>query len=412
MIFKDLNLVEPILKALNEQGYNNPTPIQAQAIPLLLSGRDLLGCAQTGTGKTAAFAIPILQTLSKKTSTRGIKAVILTPTRELAIQVGESFAAYGKYLELRHTVIFGGVSQFEQTKALKRGVDIVVATPGRFLDLMNQGFINLSKIEMLVLDEADRMLDMGFINDIRKIIAEMPVERQTIFFSATMPVEIKKLVASILNEPVKIEVAPVSSASENISQMVYFVEKSDKKALLQHIMKNEEIENVLVFTRTKHGADKVVMDLNKSGIFAEAIHGNKSQAARQKALKNFKRKTTRVLVATDIASRGIDVNELNFVINYELPEVPETYIHRIGRTGRAGSKGTALSFCGSEERGLFKDINKLPNIKIQVVKEHPFESKTGVGFSNPLPAKRTNGAAGFQQERTGFRTRMAKVFSR
>jgi len=413
MIFKDLNLVEPILKALNEQGYNNPTPIQAQAIPLLLTGRDLLGCAQTGTGKTAAFAIPILQMLSKKPGTNGIKALILTPTRELAIQVGESFQAYGKFLQLRHTVIFGGVSQVNQTKALKRGVDIVVATPGRFLDLINQGFINLSKIETLVLDEADRMLDMGFITDIRKIIAGLPVKRQTIFFSATMPTEIKKLVSSILNEPVKIEVAPVSSASENVSQKVYFVEKTNKRALLQHIMKDDKIENVLVFTRTKHGADKVVIDLNRSGIFAEAIHGNKSQAARQKALNNFKKKTTRVLVATDIASRGIDVNELSFVINYELPEVPETYVHRIGRTGRAGTKGTALSFCDSDERGLLRDINKLPNINIEVVKEHPYETKAGASVSNTMaPRPRTSGGSGFKSARTEVRTRMDNAFSR
>ena len=415
MIFKDLNLIEPILKALNDQGYNNPTPIQAQAIPLVLQGRDLLGCAQTGTGKTAAFAIPVLQMLSEKASHPGVKALVLTPTRELAIQIGESFEAYGKYLKLKHTVIFGGVSQHTQTQTLRRGVDIIIATPGRLLDLMNQGFINLNRIETLVMDEADRMLDMGFINDIRKIIAKLPVKRQTIFFSATMPSEIKSLVASILNEPVKIEVAPVSSTAETINQQVYFVEKADKRALLQHIMKNEEIQNVLVFTRTKHGADKVVLDLNKSGIFAEAIHGNKSQAARQRALKNFKKKTTRVLVATDIASRGIDVSDLSFVINYEMPESPETYVHRIGRTGRAGTKGTALSFCDSDERGSFKDINKLPNINIEVVTEHPYESK--VDFSSNSNSNRRSPKPFFnsfktQRSNNTNRTGAAKTYSR
>lgn len=374
-MFKNLNLSELILKALVDQGYENPTPIQAQAIPVILEGKDLLGCAQTGTGKTAAFAIPVLQMLQNSPSSSGIKALILTPTRELALQVGESFKSYGKYLKLKHTVIFGGVPQHTQTLALRRGVDILVATPGRLLDLMNQGFVNLNKVEFLVLDEADRMLDMGFIGDIKKLIAKIPAKRQTIFFSATMPLEIKSLVASILNEPVKVEVTPVSSAAETINQMVYFVEKGDKRALLQHILLKEDIENVLVFTKTKHGADKVVKDLNRSGIFAEAIHGNKSQGARQRALDNFKRKTTRVLVATDIASRGIDVNDLSYVINYELPNTPETYIHRIGRTGRAGAKGTALSFCDVEERGSFKDINKLANINISVVKEHPYESK-------------------------------------
>jgi ATP-dependent RNA helicase RhlE len=373
MTFKELNLVEPILKALQEEGYTTPTPIQSQAIPQILEKRDLLGCAQTGTGKTAAFAIPVLQNLKDK-NFPGIKALVLTPTRELAVQIGESFEAYGRYIKLRHTVIYGGVSQLHQTNALKRGVDIIIATPGRLLDLMNQGFINLSRLEILVLDEADRMLDMGFINDIKKIIAKTPVRRQTVFFSATMPSEIQGLVAEILNNPVKISVTPVSSAAETIRQAVYFVEKPNKKALLQHVIQQEEIDNVLVFTRTKHGADKVANDLNKIGIKSEAIHGNKSQGARQRALNNFKSKMTRVLVATDIAARGIDVDDLSFVINYELPNMPETYIHRIGRTGRAGAKGVALSFCDNEERSYLKDINKLPNLNISIVREHPYES--------------------------------------
>ncbi|HYG37258.1 MAG TPA: DEAD/DEAH box helicase [Cytophagales bacterium] len=388
MLFKNLNIIEPILRALKDAGYTTPTPIQAQAIPHVLEGKDLLACAQTGTGKTAAFAIPVLQLLQNKTTTTGIKALILTPTRELAVQVGESLGTYGKHLRLKHTVIFGGVSQHTQTTALRRGVDIVVATPGRLLDLINQGFVNLNKVENLVLDEADRMLDMGFINDIRKIITKLPSTRQTIFFSATMPAEIKTLVASILKDPVKVEVTPESSAAETINQMVYFVEKGDKKALLQHIINKEEIQNVLVFTKTKHGADKVVQDLNRSGINAEAIHGNKSQVARQRALNNFKRKTTRVLVATDIAARGIDVNDLSFVINYELPNTPETYIHRIGRTGRAGTKGTALSFCDAEERSSLKDINKLANINISIVKEHPYESN--VEFTAVVKPKSKN----------------------
>lgn len=375
MSFKNLNLIEPILKALVEQDYLVPTPIQFQSIPHILEGKDLLGCAQTGTGKTAAFALPILNMLAEKPASNGIKVIILTPTRELAVQIGDSFTTYGKYLKLKHTVIFGGVNQHSQTIALRKGVDIVIATPGRFLDLMNQGFIHLNKIETLVLDEADRMLDLGFINDIRKIIAKLPTTRQTIFFSATMPEEIQSLVASILRNPVKVQVTPVSSAAETINQSVYFVDKSNKKSLLQHIIKTEKIQNVLVFTKTKHGADKVVQDLNRAGIQAEAIHGNKSQVARQRALNNFKSKTTRVLVATDIASRGIDVNDLCYVINYELPNCPETYIHRIGRTGRAGAKGTAFSFCDAEERSFLRDINKLPNLKINIVTDHPYELK-------------------------------------
>ena len=376
MLFSELNLIAPILKALETEGYTQPTPIQEQSIPSILQKRDLLGCAQTGTGKTAAFAIPMLQLLSQPhTNTKGpkaIKALILTPTRELAIQIEESFKAYGRNLALKHLVIFGGVGQKAQTDALHRGVDILVATPGRLLDLMNQGFINLREIEIFVLDEADRMLDMGFIHDVKKVIAKLPAKRQTLFFSATMPNEIKKLSDTILTNPVRVEVTPVSSTAEKIQQAVYFVEKQDKKNLLIHLLKDKSIETVLVFTRTKHGADKVVKDLIKINVKAEAIHGNKSQNARQRALINFKARTTRVLVATDIAARGIDVDELAHVINYELPNIPETYVHRIGRTGRAGLSGIAYSFCDGEEKEFLDDIEKLIGLKIPVNEEHPY----------------------------------------
>ena len=376
MLFSELNLIAPILKALETEGYTQPTPIQEQSIPSILQKRDLLGCAQTGTGKTAAFAIPMLQLLSQPhNNTKGpksIKALILTPTRELAIQIEESFKAYGRNLNLKHLVIFGGVGQKPQTDALHRGVDILVATPGRLLDLMNQGFVNLRDIEIFVLDEADRMLDMGFIHDVKKVIAKLPAKRQTLFFSATMPSEIQKLSQTILTNPVKVEVTPVSSTAEKIQQAVYFVEKQDKKNLLIHLLKDKTIETVLVFTRTKHGADKVVKDLIKINIKAEAIHGNKSQNARQRALTNFKARTTRVLVATDIAARGIDVDELAHVINYELPNIPETYVHRIGRTGRAGLSGIAYSFCDGEEKEFLDDIEKLIGLKIPVNEDHPY----------------------------------------
>ncbi|SMC53874.1 DEAD/DEAH box helicase [Pedobacter africanus] len=376
MLFKELNLIEPILNALQTEGYTQPTPIQEQSIPSILQNRDLLGCAQTGTGKTAAFAIPMLQLLSKPhTNTKVhkvIKALVLTPTRELAIQIEESFKAYGKNLPLKHLVIFGGVGQKAQTDALHRGVDILVATPGRLLDLMNQGFINLRDIEIFVLDEADRMLDMGFIHDVKKVIAKLPAKRQTLFFSATMPKEIQALADTILTNPVKVEVTPVSSTAEKIQQQIFYVEKSDKKGLLMHILKDKSIETALVFARTKHGSDRIVKDLVKAGIKAEAIHGNKSQNARQRALTNFKAKTTRILVATDIAARGIDVDELTHVINYELPNIPETYVHRIGRTGRAGLSGTALSFCDAEEKEFLDDIEKLIGLKLPVTEDHPY----------------------------------------
>jgi len=376
MLFQDLNIIEPILRALKTEGYTSPTPIQEQAIPIVLQHKDLLGCAQTGTGKTAAFAIPILQHLYQDRlqhkEQKTIKALILTPTRELAIQIDESFAAYGKHTGLKHLVIFGGVNQNPQTDALRRGVDILVATPGRLLDLMNQRFVHLDHIKMLVLDEADRMLDMGFVHDVKKIIAKVPAKRQTLFFSATMPKEIQQLADTILNKPEKVEVTPVSSTADTIQQAVYYVEKNDKRALLAHILKDKEIKTALVFTRTKHGADKVVKDLVRVGITAEAIHGNKSQNARQRALTNFKNRTTRVLIATDIAARGIDIDELTHVINYELPNIPETYVHRIGRTGRAGLNGIALSFCDQEEIEFLRDIHKLIAKQIPVEEAHPY----------------------------------------
>ena len=377
MLFSDLKIIEPILKALRTEGYEKPTPIQEQAIPIILDRKDLLGCAQTGTGKTAAFAIPILQILDAEKNNdprapRKVKALILTPTRELAIQINESFAAYGKNTNLRHTVIFGGVSQHAQVDALRRGVDIVIATPGRLMDLFNQRLFSFQDISIFTLDEADRMLDMGFIMDVRRIVTKLPAQKQTLFFSATMPPEIQKLANTILKNPIKVEVTPPSTTVEKIEQSVFFVGKSDKQALLRHVLRNTEAETALVFTRTKHGADRVTKFLNQSRISAEAIHGNKSQNARQRALNNFKLKHTRVLVATDIAARGIDVDDLNLVINYELPNIPETYVHRIGRTGRAGASGVALSFCDSEEKGFLNDINRLITKTIPVVKEHPF----------------------------------------
>lgn len=376
MSFKDLLLAEPLLRALATEGYEHPTPIQEQAIPIVLQGRDLLGCAQTGTGKTAAFALPILQLLSKQPSKSGskvpIRCLVLTPTRELAIQIDESMGAYGRHTNLRHQVIFGGVSQHSQTEALKRGYDILVATPGRLIDLMNQGHVSLRDIQIFVLDEADRMLDMGFIHDVKKVIAKLPAKRQTLFFSATMPAEISNLANSILTDPLRVEVTPVSTTAEKVSQAIFFVDKANKKHLLQHVLGDKEVRSVLVFTRTKHGANKVAGDLMKAGIHAEAIHGNKSQNARQAALANFKQGKTRVLVATDIAARGIDIEELSHVINYELPNIPETYVHRIGRTGRAGASGIALSFCEAEEIPYLKDIQKLTGQLVPVMEEHPY----------------------------------------
>ncbi len=377
MTFQDLELIEPISKALKEEGYTTPTPIQSKAIPIILQQRDLLGCAQTGTGKTAAFAIPMLQLLYNNPLQRHeksrIRSLILTPTRELAIQIGESFAAYGRHTGIRHTVVFGGVGQKPQTDALQRGVDVLIATPGRLLDLINQGFIKLNQLEQFVLDEADRMLDMGFVHDVKKVIKLLPAKRQSLFFSATMPPAIVVLANTILTNPIKVEVTPVSSTADTIKQSVFFVDKSDKNSLLLHILKDSTIATALVFTRTKHGADKVVKVLRKAGVTSEAIHGNKSQNARQNALKNFKSQATRVLVATDIAARGIDVDDLTHVINYEIPNIPETYVHRIGRTGRAGAKGTSFSFCDVEEKPYLKDIQKLIARNIPVVKDHPYD---------------------------------------
>ncbi len=375
MQFTDLNLIQPLLRALQDEGYTQPTPIQAEAIPIVLKGIDLLGCAQTGTGKTAAFALPILQLLTENSSfdkKKKIRSLIVTPTRELAIQIEESFNAYGRYTSLNCTVIFGGVGQQPQVDALRRGVDILVATPGRLLDLINQGFISLKEVEFFVLDEADRMLDMGFIHDVKKLLVLLPKQRQSLFFSATMPPEIVKLANTILTNPQKVEVTPASSTVDAIKQAIFFVDKGNKNALLLDVLENKDITSVLVFTRTKHGADKIVKVLNRYEIHAEAIHGNKAQNARQRALSNFKEKTTRVLVATDIAARGIDIDELAYVINYDIPNIPETYVHRIGRTGRAGANGTAYSFCDAEEKAFLKDIEKLIAKKIPVIDSHPF----------------------------------------
>ncbi len=379
MTFNDLGLSEPLLRALRAEGYETPTPIQSQAIPLMLQRKDLLGCAQTGTGKTAAFALPILQLLAEKVpgphvKTRPIRALVLTPTRELALQISESFIAYGQYTGLRNLVIFGGVSQKNQTDALRQGTDILVATPGRLLDLMNQGFISLRDVEFFVLDEADRMLDMGFVHDVKRVITKLPAKRQSLFFSATMANEILALASTILNNPSKVEVTPNSSTAEKVEQSVYFVEKNDKKYLLAELLRDPAMASVLVFTRTKHGANRLVKDLDRHSIGAEAIHGNKSQAARQRALGAFKAGELRVLVATDIAARGIDVEDLSHVVNFELPNVPETYVHRIGRTGRAGASGVAISFCDLEERAYLRDIEKLIRLKVPVVSGHRFES--------------------------------------
>src|SRR5438477_2738298 len=383
--FNNLQLIEPLLKALQHEGYSIPTPIQEQAIPVILQHRDLLGCAQTGTGKTAAFAIPILQLMFQQKQysyqqhkignpqQRNIQTLVLTPTRELAIQIDESFKAYGKYLGLNHLVIFGGVSQFNQVSALRRHVDILVATPGRLLDLVKQRHISLNEIKYFVLDEADRMLDMGFVHDVKRIISHLPVKKQTLFFSATMPPEIKQLADMLLQNPVKIEVTPVSSTVDATEQLLYFVEKQNKRLLLAHLLSNASIQTALVFTKTKHGADRVARDLSKAGIYAEAIHGNKSQNERQRALSNFKSRRTRVLVATDIASRGIDIDDLTHVINFDLPDVPENYVHRIGRTGRAGASGIAISFCDYEEKISLSDIQKLIGKKISIVKDHPYD---------------------------------------
>ncbi|KAF5054322.1 ATP-dependent RNA helicase RhlE [anaerobic digester metagenome] len=376
MNFKELNVIGPILKALEKEKYESPTPIQEQAIPHILKQRDLLGCAQTGTGKTAAFAVPMLQLLSKKGGSgkgnRSIKALVLTPTRELAIQIYDSFRTYGQFTNLTYGVIFGGVSQVPQEQVLRTGIDILVATPGRLNDLIGQGLINLKALEIFVLDEADRMLDMGFLNDVKKVIRQLPAKKQTLLFSATMSPDIMEIANSILVKPEKVSVTPVSSAVDTVQQVLYHVDKGNKKELLKLLLQDPTIDSALVFSRTKHGADKIVKDLERANIKAAAIHGNKSQGNRQTALSNFKNRVTRVLVATDIAARGIDIDELSHVFNYDLPNVPETYIHRIGRTGRAGLEGTAISFCDFDEKPLLKDIEKLMGKKVPEVKNHPY----------------------------------------
>lgn len=381
MTFEKLNLVEPILDALRQEGYETPTPIQAEAIPIVLEGKDLLGCAQTGTGKTAAFSIPILQKFYNDGIPRGhrdIRALVLTPTRELAIQIGESFESYGRFTGVKHTVIFGGVSQLSQTDALRRGVDILIATPGRLLDLITQRYVDLRTLEFFVLDEADRMLDMGFIHDIKRILPLLPKKRQTLFFSATMPPEIAHLANTILYKPERVEVTPQSSTVDMIEQTLYYVEKNDKKPLLIDLLQDKTIGSALIFSRTKYGADKIARFLSKADISADAIHGEKSQNARQRALSNFKDHKIRVLVATDIAARGIDVDDLTHVFNYDLPEVPETYVHRIGRTGRAGRSGIAIAFCSSDELQQLKDIQKLIGKQIPVIADHDYVSTAGM----------------------------------
>ncbi len=376
MTFEDLNLINPILKALKDKNYTEPTEIQAEAIPVILKRRDVLGSAQTGTGKTAAFAIPIIQLIhqieKEKNHKPTLRSLIVTPTRELAIQIDENIRDYSKYTNLKHAVIFGGVKQGKQVEQLKRGVHVLTATPGRLLDLISQGLLSIDTVKLFVLDEADRMLDMGFINDIRKLLKLLPEKRQSLFFSATMPDNIVKLSANILKNPVKIEVAPVSSTAETIQQYLYYTNKSDKKSLLIHILKDRDLEQVLLFSRTKHGADRIVRDLMKKRVEAAAIHGDKSQGQRQKALKNFKDGRLRVLVATDIAARGIDIDKLKYVINFDVPNLPETYVHRIGRSGRAKEEGIAISICEPEENQFVRDIEKLTKTKIQIIKDNPF----------------------------------------
>jgi ATP-dependent RNA helicase RhlE len=389
MLFEDLSLSKSIQRAVFEEGYTSPTPIQEKAIPFILAGKDLVGCAQTGTGKTAAFAIPIIHNLhrmigsSKKT--KEIRCLVVTPTRELAVQIGASFDTYGKYTNIRQLTVFGGVSQIPQVDQLKKGVDILIATPGRLLDLHKQGFIDFDSLHYLVLDESDLMLDMGFINDVRKIVKLVPTNRQTLLFSATMPMAIRELADTFLNKPEYVSVTPVSSTAEIIEQQIYFVDKENKRGLLYHLIRNENLNNVLVFVRTKHGADNVVKALKKQGVNAEAIHGDKSQTARQRVLDHFKNKEITVLVATDIAARGIDIESLPYVINFDLPNIPETYVHRIGRTGRAGNGGISISFCGRDEEPYWKDIQKLIKVNVKIMKDHPFPWKVGEATLDTKP---------------------------
>jgi ATP-dependent RNA helicase RhlE len=406
--FNNLQLIEPVLKALSHEGYTKPTPIQEQAIPVVLQRRDLLGCAQTGTGKTAGFAIPILQLMEEErvrasnihsNIPSAIQTLILTPTRELAAQIEESFRAYGRFLSFKSAVVFGGVSQYQQVNKLRLGVDILIATPGRLLDLINQRHVSLRDIKFFVLDEADRMLDMGFVHDVKRIISKLPVKKQTLFFSATMPHEIRQLANHLLHDPVKVEVTPPSTTVDMIQQSLYYVGKQNKTFLLSHLLNDGSIKTALVFTKTKHGADRLAKQLFKAGINAEAIHGNKSQNERQRALQNFKNNRTRILVATDIAARGIDIDELGHVFNYDLPQTPETYVHRIGRTGRAGASGVAVSFCDYEEKTMLSDIQKLIKKNIAVVKDHPFD----VALMHPQEFKATQPAYAINKRAGGKR---------
>jgi ATP-dependent RNA helicase RhlE len=393
MSFQELKLIDPLLRAVDFEGYTEPTPIQAQAIPHVLAGQDVLGCAQTGTGKTAAFALPILQRLAGGPTGAPhpfIRALILSPTRELATQIGDSFAAYGRHTRLKHTVVFGGVGQSPQVKAVRRGVDILVATPGRLLDLMGQGLIRLEHVEVFVLDEADRMLDMGFIHDVRRVIRALPARRQTLLFSATMPPAVQELVQDMLVDPVKIEVVPQATPVAEVVQSVFFVEKDDKRPLLEYLLRDSAITRALVFTRTKYGADKLAKQLKRARINADAIHGNKSQGAREQALRNFKSGVTRVLIATDIVARGIDVENISHVINYDLPNEPESYVHRIGRTARAGLAGVAYSFCGADEREYLQDIERLIRMRVTVVPEHPYASPLGIPAPTDLHPKKAS----------------------
>ncbi len=401
MLFEEISLSKSIQRAVYEEGYITLTPIQEQSIPVVLEGKDIIGCAQTGTGKTGAFAIPVIHQLHRKVGSskkhKVIRALVVAPTRELAVQIGESFDKYGKYTNLVQLTIFGGVSQIPQVSQLDKGVDILVATPGRLLDLHKQGFIDLTQIDTLILDEADQMLDMGFINDIKKIVKLVPNDRQTLLFSATMPISIRELAEMFLKNPVKVEVAPVSSTAENVEQRLYYVDKADKRKLLYHLITQENITDTLVFSRTKHGADNIVKALRKQGVAADAIHGDKSQNARQRVLESFKSKEVGVLVATDIAARGIDIDQLDYVINFDLPNIPETYVHRIGRTGRAGNDGVAISFCGKDEVTYWKDIKKLIKVDVTEIKDHPYP--WGSSSDSEKPQSNSNRSAGAHKSR-------------
>ena len=403
MLFEDLSLSKSIQRAVFEEGYTEPTPIQEQSIPIVLAGRDLIGCAQTGTGKTAAFAIPIIHQLHRIVGSSNkkklIRALIVTPTRELAVQIGQNFECYGKYTNLTQLTIFGGVSQIPQVDVLRKGVDVLIATPGRLLDLNKQGFIDLDHLHTLVLDEADQMLDMGFVNDVKKIVKLTPNNRQTLLFSATMPIAIRELAEMFLKDPATVTVSPVSSTAEKVEQRIYFVDKTEKRNLLYHLIRNEKLSDVLVFSRTKHGADNVVKALRKHGVAAEAIHGDKSQTARQRVLDAFKNKEVGVLVATDIAARGIDIDQLPFVINFDLPNVPETYVHRIGRTGRAGNGGIAISFCSKDEAPYWKDIQKLIQVDVQTISDHPYPWHEGSPEPAAAPPKNSNRSGGAHKSR-------------